>query len=87
MSNWICCERIRDDVLQLIFGQNTVETILTGKSYSQAIRGHFLVHGALTNILLTSLLSSNAENSEDVCAAVNPNTAVDDICSATTVSE
>lgn len=76
-----------DDVLKLIFGPNTVETILTGKSYSRAIRGHFLLHGALTNILLTSLLSCNEENGEDVCSAVDQNTAFDYMCSATTLSE
>jgi hypothetical protein len=44
-----------EEVLGLIFGPNTVEHILSGKAYARSVRGHFLVHAALTDILLDYL--------------------------------
>lgn len=44
-----------EEVLCLIFGANTVDHILTGKAYARAIRGHFLIYKALTNLLLEYL--------------------------------
>jgi len=36
-----------EDVLLLLFGENTIEHVLSGKAYMKAIRAHFLIQGAL----------------------------------------
>jgi hypothetical protein len=45
-----------EDLLGLLYGAVTVDSVLSGKSYARAVRGHILVHDALTHLLLTSLL-------------------------------
>lgn len=44
-----------EDVMGLLFGPNTVEHILNGKAYARAVRGHFLVYKALSDLLLDYL--------------------------------
>jgi hypothetical protein len=44
-----------EEVFGLIFGSNTVEHVMSGEAYDRAVRGHFHVHVALTNILLDYL--------------------------------
>ena len=44
------------DVLQTVYGENTVKHMLTGKAISRAIRGHILVESALNQILLKRYL-------------------------------
>jgi len=52
----------------VIYGPVTIETALSEKSYARAVRGHFLVQGALNHLLLQSLLPSG-EHPSDVCAS------------------
>ena len=40
------------EVLELIYAENAVTQILSGKAYARAIRGHFLVGTALSSIVL-----------------------------------
>ena len=40
-----------EEVLEILFGQNTVEHILNGKAYCGAVRGHLLIFEALTMLL------------------------------------
>ena len=44
-----------EEVLGLLFGSNPLEHVLSGKAYDWAIRGHFVVHAALTELLLDYL--------------------------------
>jgi len=44
-----------EEVMGLIFGANTMEHVLSGKAYARAVRGHFILHSALTDILLDYL--------------------------------
>jgi hypothetical protein len=44
-----------EDCMGLIFGSNTVEHVLSGKAYARAVRGHFILHCALTDLLLDYL--------------------------------
>jgi len=44
-----------EEVLGLFFGPNTVEQVLSGTAYARAVRGHFLIHAALTDLLLDYL--------------------------------
>src|SRR6218665_1564187 len=52
-----------EEVLGLIFGPNTVQHVLTGKAYARSVRGHFLFHVALNELLLDYL--RNSELNED----------------------
>jgi len=52
-----------EEVLLLLFGQSTIEHVLSGKAYARAIRGHFLVQAALVQMLL-EYLSTPADTYE-----------------------
>jgi hypothetical protein len=55
-----------DDAMGVLFGPNTVEHIFTGKAYARAVRGHFLIQKALTDLLLDYLKGKNSiEEVED----------------------
>ena len=41
------------DILQLIFADNTVSHMLTGKALERALRGHFLVDTAINSLLVS----------------------------------
>ena len=48
-----------EEVMGLLFGPNTVEHVLSGKAYDRAIRGHFLIHAALNDLLFDFLRNPN----------------------------
>ena len=52
-----------EDIMELNYGTCTVSHILSGKAVSRAIRGHFLVHGALMMKLFQYLLPQSAFSS------------------------
>ena len=41
-----------EEILELVYAPNTVTKILCGKAIARAIRGHFLVEGALNTLLV-----------------------------------
>lgn len=41
-----------EEIMGLLFGSTTTEYVLSGKAYARAVRGHFIVHGALSDLLL-----------------------------------
>jgi len=47
------------DLLGLLYGCITVETIMSGKAFARAIRGHFIVHDALVQLLLQHVIGDN----------------------------
>ena len=51
------------DVLETVYGSNTVKHILSGKAISRALRGHFLVQSALMLQLLQPLLHFETSDS------------------------
>jgi hypothetical protein len=51
-----------EDLLGVLYGKNVVETILQGKDYKRAVRGHFLIHSALNNLLLDVLLTTDSDD-------------------------
>ena len=57
-----------EEVLGMIYGPNTIEHVIGGKAYERAVRGHFLVHAALTELLLEYL--KNPMSDEDNLSAV-----------------
>jgi hypothetical protein len=59
-----------EEVLALVFGPNTVNHILNGKAYARAVQGHFLVHAALTDILMDFLQCPQSDTPESVTVAV-----------------
>ncbi|GBO46400.1 hypothetical protein AVEN_115503-1 [Araneus ventricosus] len=49
------------DVLCLVFAPNSVDKMLTGHVYTRAVRGHLLVQGVLTRIILDGVGISSEE--------------------------
>ena len=47
------------DALEVCYGPNAVEHMMTGKAVSRAVRAHFMVDAALGRLLLRCLLSSD----------------------------
>ncbi|KAJ8886934.1 hypothetical protein PR048_013148 [Dryococelus australis] len=46
-----------EDVLQTVYGSNTVNHLLTSKAVSRAFRGHMLVDSAFSSMILSDILS------------------------------
>ena len=46
-----------EEVLLLLYGENTLEHVLSGKAYARAIRAHFLIQSALVQLLIQYLAS------------------------------
>ena len=40
------------DILEVVYGENAVIHMLSGKAYSRAMRGHLIVDQALSSILI-----------------------------------
>lgn len=45
-------------VLELVYAENTVTHMLSGKAYDRAIRGHLLVDAALNTLLSERILGT-----------------------------
>ena len=62
-------------VLEMVYAENAVKHILTGKAIARAVRGHFMVHAALSTMLIANAYNiplptipdeaSTADESED----------------------
>ena len=48
-----------DELLELLFAANVIPHILSGKAYSRALRGHFLIHAAILKLIFDEMLKSN----------------------------
>lgn len=59
-----------EEVMGLLFGPNTVEHVLSGKAYDRAIRGHFLIHAALNDLLFDFLRNPVPNDSSHAVIAV-----------------
>jgi hypothetical protein len=57
-----------------MYGENTIEHILTGKAYARAIRGHFVIQQALIKLLVKFLTRSDPCDSSDPCIFVTGDT-------------
>ena len=58
------------EVLELIYAENAVTQMLSGKAYARAIRGHFLVDTALSSIVLGRAYGVNlsmVDEESDAC--------------------
>ena len=44
------------EILEVIYAENAVTQMLSGKAYARAIRGHFLVDTALSSIVLGTIV-------------------------------
>jgi hypothetical protein len=62
-----------EEVLSVLYGKNVVEQILQGRDYERAVRGHFLVHAALTCLLTSALLPSDSNDSRLAVNFEDPN--------------
>jgi len=49
------CASGLEEVLSITYGSSTVQHVLSGKAYARVLHVHFLVHGALTYILVQIL--------------------------------
>ena len=48
-----------EEVFEIIYGKKTVEHVMTGKAYMRAMRGHTLVTGALSLIVMQNLIPND----------------------------
>ena len=61
-----------EDVLLLLFGENTIEHVLSGKAYARAVRAHILIQAALVQLLLQYLSNTTAtEVGTTQCVVLN----------------
>ena len=71
------------EALQVIYGENAVEHMLTGKAISRALRGHFTVESALTTKLIRRFIPDKCSEGLDHCEADNEYICESDITSVT----
>lgn len=59
-----------EDALGVLLGPNTVVHVLSGKAYTRAVRGHFIIYKALSDLLLDYLKCQQVvedDGNDDVC--------------------
>ena len=44
-----------EEALQTVYGDNTIQHMMSGKAISRALQGHFLTEAAVTNKLISFL--------------------------------
>jgi hypothetical protein len=60
-----------EEVLGVIYGPNVIEHVLSGKDYQRAIRGHFLVHAALTKLLVDVITKDDPVTTSEIIVLQN----------------
>ena len=63
-----------EDTLGVVFAENTVSHMITGKVVSRAVRGHFLVQSAL----VTNLLKQFIDDGEDEAKGIEDDISVEE---------
>lgn len=64
-----------ESLLELMYGPNTVQQVLTGKAYARAVRGHFIIQDALLQLVLQRLVAQETlDNSSTVTESMLRNT-------------
>jgi len=58
------------EMLGLLYGPNTLEHIMSGKAYALSIRGHFIIHDALVQMLLLTVMDEGFK--EQKCESEDP---------------
>jgi hypothetical protein len=76
-----------EDIFELNYGRDTVVHMLSGKAVSRAIRGHFLVDGALMEKLIQSTLSPSDQEREATLHGYQGNLTPDDVSDLRAVCE
>lgn len=69
-----------EEVLQTVYAENTVPHMLTGKAYSRALRGHFLISSALTAVIIADLLKSSTQTEDNANSNANKCTLRSNTC-------
>jgi hypothetical protein len=59
-----------EEAFELLYGKKTVEHVMSGKAYVRAVRGHMIVHSALTSLLMQRLMP-DWESGIDMLETVN----------------
>ena len=57
-----------EELLELVYATNSIGHMMSGKAFSRAIRGHFLVDSCLNNILIKKIVKeeNNPEGLENI---------------------
>jgi len=58
------------DILCLLYGPNAVDHVLSGKAYDRAIKGHFVVHAALSSLLLDFITSPLPDDNKHIACSI-----------------
>ena len=53
-----------EESLETVYGENTVQDMMSGKAVSRALRGHFLIEAALMNKLVSNFLPQKLKGNE-----------------------
>ena len=72
-----------EEALETAYGPNAVTQMMSGKAIARALRGHFLVEGALVNKLMSVLLPYEPE-SNLACSDFEADSGPDDVVDAMT---
>eukprot|EP00794_Sanderia_malayensis_P018453 gene18453-20302_t len=53
-----------EESLETVYGENAVQHMMSGKAVSRALRGHFLVEAAVTNMLVSNVVPQEPQKHE-----------------------
>jgi len=54
-----------EEMMGLLYGSSTVDHVMTGKAFARAVRGHFIIHDALLQVLLQCIIDDVATDTDD----------------------
>ena len=60
-----------EDIFGLIYSSNTIEHILSSKACACAVRGHFIIHATLTDLLIYFLSNPLTDDDDNCSVAVD----------------
>ena len=58
MSFFGDCRSEIENMLEELYASNVTQHILSGKAYARALRGHFLIHSSLLELIFEDMLLS-----------------------------
>ena len=66
-----------EELLSLLYGPSTVDHVMSGKAFARALRGHFIVHDCLLQLLLQYVVGDESQRNNSVVLQVDGNCPLD----------
>jgi len=60
-----------EELLGLLYGPSTVDHVMSGKAFARALRGHFIIHDCLMQLLLQYVVSDESQRNGSVVLQVD----------------